>query len=92
MAKAQARWARGLVKARLMPQDGKGAPQGPQEAIMVGPVTIGVVAVAALLLVGPKKLPELARGMAEAMGEFRKGTQGILEQDKAGEAKDGTKA
>lgn len=46
---------------------------------MLGPVTIGVVAVAALLLVGPKKLPELARGMAEAMGEFRKGTQGILD-------------
>lgn len=60
---------------------------------MIGPVTIGVVAVAALLLVGPKKLPELARGMAEAMGEFRKGTSGILDGDaKAAETKDDGKA
>jgi len=32
-----------------------------------------------LLLLGPKKLPELARGIGEAVREFRKAAQGIEE-------------
>jgi len=37
------------------------------EWIVVGIVIVG------LLFLGPKKIPELARGIGRAMGEFRRG-------------------
>lgn len=38
---------------------------------------IVLVVVAILLFVGPKKLPELARGMGRAWGEFRRGKEEV---------------
>jgi sec-independent protein translocase protein TatA len=38
---------------------------------------IVLVVVAILLFVGPKKLPELARGMGRAWGEFRRGREEV---------------
>ncbi len=42
------------------------------------PEMILILAVA-LVVVGPKKLPELARSMGKAMGEFKKATTGLKE-------------
>ncbi|MBM3259015.1 MAG: twin-arginine translocase TatA/TatE family subunit [Candidatus Sericytochromatia bacterium] len=44
---------------------------------MVSTTSAIVIGAVALLLVGPRKLPELARGLGKAMGEFRKGVQGM---------------
>lgn len=41
----------------------------------IGLMELLVVLAVVLLLFGPKKLPELAKGMGEAVREFRKGTQ-----------------
>lgn len=38
-----------------------------------------IIFIIVLLLLGPKKLPELARGLGEAVREFRKAAQGELE-------------
>ena len=38
----------------------------------IGPFEFGVVLVLALLIMGPKKLPELARTLGRGMAEFRK--------------------
>ncbi len=38
-----------------------------------------IIFVIILLLLGPKKLPELARGLGEAIREFRKAAQGETE-------------
>lgn len=44
---------------------------------MVAEWIIVLVAAAALLFVGPKKLPELARGLGRAWGEFRRGREEV---------------
>jgi len=38
----------------------------------IGTVEIIIIAIVLLLLFGAKKLPEFARGLGEASGEFRK--------------------
>ncbi|MDY6774986.1 MAG: twin-arginine translocase TatA/TatE family subunit [Halobacteria archaeon] len=38
----------------------------------VGPLEIGIVGLLVILLFGADKLPKLARGAGEAMGEFKK--------------------
>lgn len=43
----------------------------------VGPTELLVILAIILLLFGPKKLPELARGMGEAVKEFKKGQADI---------------
>ncbi len=35
-----------------------------------------------LLLFGAKKLPELARGLGQAMHEFKKASQGLYDEDR----------
>ncbi len=48
----------------------------------IGPFQPGelfLIFVVILLLLGPKKLPELARGLGQAIREFRKAAQGIEE-------------
>lgn len=39
---------------------------------MIGPTELIAILIAALFLFGPKKLPELARSLGSAMGEFKK--------------------
>ncbi|AWR87158.1 Sec-independent protein translocase subunit TatA/TatB [Meiothermus taiwanensis] len=41
---------------------------------------IAVILLVALLLFGPRKLPELARGLGEAIREFKKGASAIHEE------------
>ena len=43
----------------------------------VGPTELLVILVIALLVLGPKRLPELARSLGKAMGEFRRATSDI---------------
>jgi sec-independent protein translocase protein TatA len=39
----------------------------------IGPVELLIILAVVLLLVGSKKLPDAARGMGQAVKEFRKG-------------------
>lgn len=43
---------------------------------MISPLTAGVTLVVALLVFGPKNLPELARGAGQALNEFKKAANG----------------
>jgi len=40
-----------------------------------GPMEIALVLLVALLVFGPKKLPELGKGLGQTIHEFRKGTR-----------------
>jgi TatA/E family protein of Tat protein translocase len=48
-----------------------------------------VILVIALLIFGPKKLPELARSTGKAINEFRKASSGLLDEEE--EKKEGKK-
>lgn len=41
-----------------------------------------IIAVVALLLFGPSKLPKLGRSMGQFLHEFRQTTRGIVEEEK----------
>lgn len=45
----------------------------------IQPIHIIIVAVAALLIFGPTRLPEIGRGLGRALNEFRKGTKEMTE-------------
>jgi sec-independent protein translocase protein TatA len=45
----------------------------------IGPLEIGVVLVIALLVFGPKRLPELGSGLGRGMREFKDGVTGTVE-------------
>jgi len=56
----------------------------------LGPLELGAIALIVILLFGASKLPELARSMGSATGEFKKGRQEVEEeleemQDEPGE-------
>lgn len=46
---------------------------------MITPLTAFVVGGIALVIFGPKQLPELAKGLGKAIGEFKKGINNIDE-------------
>ena len=46
----------------------------------IGAPELMVILVVALLVLGPKRLPELARGLGRTLGEFRRATSGITEE------------
>ena len=56
----------------------------------LGPLELGAIALIVILLFGASKLPDLARSMGSATGEFKKGRQEVEEeleemQDEPGE-------
>ena len=56
----------------------------------ISPVAIIIICVVALILFGPKKLPEFGKAMGSTLREFKKATKGLaddFEEDK----KDSTK-
>jgi TatA/E family protein of Tat protein translocase len=48
----------------------------------IGMPELIVIAIVALLVVGPKKLPDLARSLGRGLTEFRRATEGITESIK----------
>lgn len=44
---------------------------------MITPTTALVVGAIALIVFGPKQLPELAKGLGKALGEFKKGLNNL---------------
>ncbi len=57
-------------------------PIGGQEWIII------LIAIVIILIWGPSKLPSLARGMGEAIREFRKAASGVEEEVKRTEKKE----
>jgi sec-independent protein translocase protein TatB len=46
----------------------------------IGVPELLVILVVALIVLGPKRLPEVAKGLGRALAEFRKATSGISEE------------
>lgn len=47
----------------------------------IGPTAVVIIVVVALILFGPKKLPEFGRAMGTTLREFKKGTKGLIDDD-----------
>ncbi len=45
----------------------------------IGPMEIALIVGLALLIFGPKKLPELGRSLGKGLREFKKGTSGFMD-------------
>ncbi|WP_422122237.1 twin-arginine translocase TatA/TatE family subunit [Planococcus sp. X10-3] len=48
---------------------------------MPGPLSLIVIAVVALLIFGPKKLPELGKAFGSSLREFKNATKGLVDDD-----------
>jgi TatA/E family protein of Tat protein translocase len=53
---------------------------------MIGTLELALIFIIALILFGPKKLPELARSLGEAMREFKRAMNDL--EEKCGEKDD----
>ncbi len=49
--------------------------------VMVGPASIAIIAGVAVIIFGPKKLPELGRAMGSTLREFKSATKGLTDED-----------
>ncbi|MCS7102347.1 MAG: twin-arginine translocase TatA/TatE family subunit [Candidatus Korarchaeum sp.] len=54
----------------------------------IGLPEILIIILIALILFGPKKIPELARAMGEAVREFRRASSQIIEEDESRKKKE----
>jgi sec-independent protein translocase protein TatA len=48
---------------------------------MLGPGSIALISVVALIVFGPKKLPELGKAAGKTLREFKSATKGIMDDD-----------
>lgn len=48
---------------------------------MPGPLSLVVIAIVALLIFGPKKLPELGKAFGSSLREFKNATKGLVDDD-----------
>lgn len=46
----------------------------------IGPWEIALIILVVLILFGPKKLPELAKSVGEAVRQYKRATEGVLEE------------
>ena len=56
----------------------------------ISPISIVIICIVALILFGPKKLPEFGKAMGSTLREFKKATKGLaddFEDDKKVETK-----
>jgi sec-independent protein translocase protein TatA len=57
----------------------------------IGPLEIAIVAIIAILVLGPKRLPDAGRGLGRSMREFKSGISGISgESEKPADAESKT--
>lgn len=56
--------------------------QGMGEIEMIGPGSIALIVGAALVIFGPKKLPELGRAAGDTLREFKNATKGMMDDSK----------
>ncbi|EAD6110389.1 twin-arginine translocase TatA/TatE family subunit [Listeria monocytogenes] len=49
---------------------------------MIGPGSIALIVGAALVIFGPKKLPELGRAAGDTLREFKNATKGLMDDSK----------
>ncbi len=54
----------------------------------LGPTELIIILVIVVLIIGPKKLPELGRGVAGALAEFRKGRKARSDEEAEREDKE----
>lgn len=47
----------------------------------IGPVSLVVIGVVAVLIFGPKKLPELGKAMGSTLREFKNATKGLADDE-----------
>ncbi|WP_113927137.1 twin-arginine translocase TatA/TatE family subunit [Bacillus sp. P14.5] len=47
----------------------------------LGPGSLILIAIVALLIFGPKKLPELGKAMGNTLREFKNATKGLADDD-----------
>ncbi|MEK4230943.1 twin-arginine translocase TatA/TatE family subunit [Solibacillus sp. FSL H8-0538] len=47
----------------------------------IGPVSLVFIGIIALLIFGPKKLPELGKAMGSTLREFKNATKGLADDD-----------
>lgn len=54
----------------------------PSTIAFIGPGSLALIGVVALIIFGPKKLPELGRAAGQTLKEFKSATNGIMDDDK----------
>lgn len=52
----------------------------------IGPTSLIIIGIVALLIFGPKKLPELGKAMGSTLREFRHATKGLTDDDESKKA------
>lgn len=50
---------------------------------MPGPMSLVVIAIIALLVFGPKKLPEIGKAFGSSLREFKSATKGLIDDDES---------
>ncbi|MGM7703789.1 twin-arginine translocase TatA/TatE family subunit [Pseudalkalibacillus sp. Hm43] len=58
---------------------------------MLGPGSWIIIGVVALLIFGPKKLPELGKAAGKTLREFKTATKGLVDDDDTDKKKDDKK-
>jgi Tat protein translocase TatB subunit len=56
----------------------------------IGPLEIVVIALAALIFIGPSKLPGVARNVGKALAEFKSHADGVKDEFRSGHSLDAT--
>jgi len=54
---------------------------------MPGPMSFIIIGVVALLVFGPKKLPELGKAFGSSLREFKNATKGLADDDESADKK-----
>ncbi|MEY9974646.1 sec-independent protein translocase protein TatA [Lysinibacillus sp. RC46] len=47
----------------------------------IGPMSLIIIGIVALLIFGPKKLPELGKAFGSTLREFKNATRGLADED-----------
>ncbi|BAQ08927.1 twin-arginine translocase TatA/TatE family subunit [Sporosarcina sp. FSL W7-1349] len=55
---------------------------------MPGPMSLIIIAIIALLVFGPKKLPEIGKAFGSSLREFKNATKGLVEDDEVKKVED----